>query len=134
MAAVCPYQAALAAVPRQPAVLVTVAADDGRVPAWGPAKWVAALSAGRQQEAERQPTAGGSAGHSGGTSGDSRVNCQAAPALLLPRQAGGHFGAEREHVADRALEYAFLVATCEEGSNTSSLGSGFPAVAAAAEQ
>ena len=126
MAAVCPYQAALTSVPQQPAVLVTVAADDSRVPAWGPAKLVAALSAGRQQEAGRQPAAGGSGG--------SRADVKAAPALLLPRQAGGHFGDEREHFADRASEYAFIVAACEQNSHISSSDSSFAAVATAAEK
>jgi protease II len=107
MAAICPYQAALDRVPEQPAVLVTVAADDGRVPPWGPAKWVAALSAGRQQEA--------AGGQSAIVSDAAGLGVAAAPALLLPRQAGGHFGDEREHLADRSLEYAFVVAVCEQG-------------------
>ena len=106
MAVVCPYQAALERVPSQPAVLVTAAADDGRVLAWGPAKWVAAVSAGRQQEA-----AGGQSDSVSDTAGSGAA---AAPALLLPRQTGGHFGDERKHLAERALEYAFVVAACEQ--------------------
>ena len=122
MAAVSPYQAALDRVPSQPAVLVTAAADDGRVPAWGPAKWVAALSAGRQQDA-----AGGQNNSVGDTA---RSGAAAAPALLLPRQAGGHFGDECEHLADRSLEYAFVVAACEQSDARSDSGN-ISAVAAA---
>lgn len=115
MAAVCPYQAALDRVPSQPAVLVTAAADDGRVPAWGPAKWVAALSAGRQQEAAgQQRPAAGAGGLSYSVSDVAGLGAAAAPALLLPRQTGGHFGDEHEHLAERALEYAFAVAACEQ--------------------
>ena len=122
MAAFCPYQAALDEVPEQPAVLVTTAADDGRVPAPGPAKWVAALSAGRQQAA-----AGGQSASVSDTAG---LGAAAAPALLLPRQAGGHFGDEREHLADRSLEYAFVVAACEQ-SDAGSDSDRIRAVAAA---
>jgi hypothetical protein len=115
MAAVCPYQAALDRVPSQPAVLVTTAADDGRIPAWGPAKWVAALSAGRQQEAaDRQHLAGDDGGQIESVRDAAGSGVAAAPALLLPRQTGGHFGDEREHLADRSLEYAFVVAACEQ--------------------
>lgn len=142
MAALCPYYGiAQRAAPPQPPVLVTCAADDSRVPPWGPAKWVAALSAARQREPEeageapsaarggdpskqdglpvaqqqRQRQQNGSPG-----SGDAAAAAAAAPpvgspapALLLPRPGGGHFGDEREHFAERALEYAFVVAACE---------------------
>lgn len=98
MAAICPYHSLLQQpAPQTPPVLVSVAADDGRVPAWGPAKWVAALAAARQRQAA------GSA-----TKADA-----VAPAVLLPRRAGGHFGNERDHFAERATEYAFLVSACE---------------------
>lgn len=139
MAALCPYHSLTQrAAPLRPPVLVTCAADDGRVPAWGPAKWVAALSAARQRQAEQAgeaATATQSSNQSaqsrlaagqhqrqldgGPRSGDTAAAAAAAPvgapapALLLPRPGGGHFGDERQHFAERALEYAFVVAACE---------------------
>ena len=115
MAVVCPYQAALDRVPSQPPVLVTAAADDGRVPAWGPAKWVAALSAGRQREAAGpQRPAADAGGQSDSVRDVAGLGAAAAPALLLPRQTGGHFGDERQHLAERSFEYTFVVAACEQ--------------------
>ena len=62
MFGLCPYQNIKPAA--YPPVLVTCSATDARVPAWGPAKWVAKLRQHQQGEA---------------------------PIMLLSNSQGGHF-------------------------------------------
>lgn len=80
MKELCPYHNIKPA--SYPAVLATCAASDARVPAWGPAKWVAKLRQHQQ-------------GH--------------APVMLLSGADGGHFSHEADLVNNTALEYAFLL-------------------------
>ena len=85
MLALCPYQN-IAGGAAYPPVLVTAVGNDQRVPAWGPAKYVARLRA----------------------RGGSR-----APVLLAYEAAGGHFGSEELSVAHAARDYAFLLHAME---------------------
>ena len=71
-----------------PAVLVSVAMDDVRVPFWGPAKWVARLRAAGSSSSE-------------------------GPILLKVNETGGHFGIESSRVEELAEGYAFLIASLE---------------------
>jgi len=108
IASVCPYQNTASSSPlvadkppfkdrpkgdssgSVPAVFITAAMDDNRVPFWGPAKWAARL---------RRAAATGSGG--GG------------PVLLCCSEIGGHFGHEVNPVADTARGYAFLIAAVQ---------------------
>ncbi len=80
MLALCPYHN-LATV-AYPPVLLTCAGNDARVPAWGPAKYVARL---------RARSAG------------------IAPVFLAYEEGGGHFGQEELGVQHAARECAFLL-------------------------
>lgn len=80
MQELCPYQNIKPAV--YPPVMATCAGGDVRVPAWGPAKWVAKLRE-----------------HQQGT----------APIMLLSDADAGHFGHEADLLNKSALEYAFLL-------------------------
>ena len=86
MLALCPYHNIVAAA--YPPVMVNVVGNDQRVPAWGPAKYVARLRA-----------------RSSG----------AAPVLLAYEEAGGHFGSEELSVAHAGRDYAFLLHAMEGG-------------------
>lgn len=93
LAALCPYHAlgrSLASGSSKsayPPVLVTTAADDARVPPWGPAKFVARL---RRVIAERGPSAGG-------------------PVLLDARESGGHGDLLGSDARGAAARLAFLL-------------------------
>lgn len=80
MCQLCPYQNIRSA--KYPPVLVTCSATDARVPAWGPAKWVAKLRQHQQAEA---------------------------PIVLLTSDTGGHFSHEADLLDNAATEYAFLM-------------------------
>ncbi len=84
--ALCPYQNIR---PNTfPPVLVTCALNDQRVPAWGPAKYVARLRANQLGSAE----------------------------IFLEHSAkGGHFGDDANAVQDAARNYAFLLHAMDGG-------------------
>ncbi|GMH33558.1 hypothetical protein BSKO_01392 [Bryopsis sp. KO-2023] len=86
----CPYQNINSAV--RPSIFVTCAMLDQRVPAWGPAKWVAKM----------RSTQEGSA-----------------PVLLHTEFQGGHVATPDESISISALQYAFLLdrwdAACKDG-------------------
>lgn len=85
---ICPYHNIKSAV--YPHILVTCSSSDVRVPACGPAKWVAKLRE-----------------HQEGT----------APVLLLSNANAGHFGHEADLVDNTALEYAFLLQALLQSTN-----------------
>jgi oligopeptidase B len=85
--AVCPYQNVQPAV--YPAMLVSCSQADARVPAWGPAKYVARVRAAQ--------------------SGRGRV-------LLCPDEHEGHFVHERQRYSWKALQYAFLIEEMQAGA------------------
>ena len=101
LAALCPYHALGRSLapgklggspganpnPIYPPVLVTTAADDARVPPWGPAKFVARL---RRVITERGPGSGG-------------------PVLLASLASGGHGALLGPNVGGAAARLAFLL-------------------------
>jgi oligopeptidase B len=88
IASMCPYRNCSGAAGEPvPAVMVTCALDDTRVPFWGPAKWVARLQ-------KWQRVSGGG------------------PVLLLCSSTGGHFGGGAGE--EKAVEAAFLIAAVSQ--------------------
>lgn len=85
IASICPYQNIKAS--KYPAILVSCAFNDVRVPAFGPAKWVARL-----KENQR--------GH--------------APILLQSQLKGGHFGSESDDLSRATAELSFLLHACQQ--------------------
>lgn len=80
MIELCPYQNLKSAA--YPPILATCSEADVRVPAWGPAKWIAKLRA-----------------HQKGS----------APIMLMSNSDSGHFGHEAEMLDNAALECALLL-------------------------
>lgn len=80
MQQLCPYQNIKQRV--YPPVLAACGGSDVRVPAWGPAKWIAKLREHQQGEA---------------------------PIMLLTDSDAGHFSHAANLLDNTALEYAFLL-------------------------
>lgn len=116
---ICPYQNIRThATSSHPPVLVTCAADDTRVPFWGPLKYAAKLRlAGRKSEQLASQTFEGESapvwekdGLSGGAHvRDRSVEKGGASVLVQFRREGGHLGQEEDILDQQALEYALLI-------------------------